>query len=52
MPAGEGAASQKMAHVIVPDMEAMRLLADGMEKLCASDYWPYPSYTEMMYSIR
>ena len=26
MPAGEVAASQKIAHVIVPDMEAMRLL--------------------------
>ena len=52
MPAGEGPASQKMAHVIVPDMEAVRTLADGMEKLCASDYWPYPTYTELLYSIR
>ena len=52
MPAGEGPASQKMAHVIVPDMDAVRALADGMEKLCASDYWPYPTYTELLYSIR
>ena len=52
MPAGEGPASQKMAHVIVPDMDAVRTLADGMEKLCASDYWPYPTYTELLYSIR
>ena len=43
MPAGEGPASQKMAHVIVPDMEAVRSLADAMEKLCSSDYWPYPT---------
>ena len=52
MPAGEGPASQKMAHVIVPDMDAVRTLADGMEKLCASDYWPYPTYPELLYSIR
>ena len=52
IPAGEGPASQKMAHVIVPDMEAMRALADNMERLCSSDYWPYPTYTELMYSIR
>ena len=52
MPAGEGPASQKMAHVILPDMDAVRTLADGMEKLCASDYWPYPTYTELLYSIR
>ena len=51
MPAGEGPASQKMAHVIVPDMDAVRTLADGMEKLCASDYWPYPTYTELLYRI-
>ena len=52
MPAGEGPASQKMAHVVVPDMEEVRRLSDGMEKLCSSDYWPYPTYTDLMYSIR
>ena len=52
MPAAIGPASQKMAHVIVPDMEAVRALADSMEKLTSSDYWPYPSYTDMLYSIR
>ena len=52
MPAGEKAASQKMAHVVVPDMEEVRRLADGMEKLCAEDYWPFPGYTELMYSVK
>ena len=52
MPAGEKAASQKMAHVVVPDMEEVRRLADGMEKLCAEDYWPFPCYTELMYSVK
>ncbi len=52
MPAGEKASSQKMAHVIVPDMEAVRRLADGMETLCAVDYWPFPSYTDLLYSVK
>ena len=52
MPEGEGPASQKMAHVIVPDMEAVRSIADVMERLTSSDYWPYPTYSEILYSIR
>ena len=52
IPAGEGAASQKMAHVIVPDMEAVRTLSDAMEQLCSADYWPYPTYTDIMYSVK
>ena len=52
MPEGEGPASQKMAHVILPDMEEIRRCADAMEKLCSSAYWPYPSYTQLMYSVK
>ena len=52
IPEGEGPASQKMAHVVVPDMEAVRAIADGMEKLCSSDYWPYPTYTDLLYSVK
>ncbi len=52
MPQGEGPASQKMAHVIVPDMDVVRALSDGMEKLCSSDYWPYPTYTDLLYSVK
>ncbi len=52
MPAGEEASAQKMAHVIVPDMDEVRRLADGMEKLCSADYWPYPTYTDLLYSVK
>ncbi len=52
MPEGEQPASQKMAHVVLPDMEQVRSLADGMEKLCSSDYWPYPTYTDILYSAK
>ncbi len=52
IPEGEGPASQKMAHVVVPDMEAVRRIADGMEKLCSADYWPFPTYTDLLYSVK
>lgn len=52
MPADEEASAQKMAHVIVPDMDEVRRLADGMEKLCSADYWPYPTYTDLLYSVK
>lgn len=42
MPEGEKEGSQRMAHVVVPDMEAIRGYADKMEKLCAKDRWPFP----------
>ncbi len=45
-------ASQAMAHVIVPDMRAMRQAADTMETLTAQDYWPFPSYYDILYSVK
>lgn len=52
IPEGQKAASGRMAHVIVPDMEEVRRVADGMEKLCAREYWPFPSYTDLLYSVK
>ena len=52
MPEGVIPASQRMAHVIVPDMNAVRTLADAMEKLTSADYWPYPTYTDILYSVK
>ena len=51
MPKDEGPASMKMAHVVLPDMEEIRRCADNMEKLCSADYWPFPTYTELLYSV-
>ena len=50
MPEGEKEGSQRMAHVVVPDMEAIRVYADKMEKLCAKDRWPFPTYTDILFS--
>ncbi len=45
-------ASQAMAHKIIPDMERVRAAADDAEKLTAAEYWPYPSYSDMLYRVK
>ncbi len=45
-------AAKAMAHVILPQMEAVRKIGDEMEKLTSEDYWPYPSYSEILYSVK
>ncbi len=43
--------SQAMAHVIIPDMESVRKSVDEMETLVSSDYWPYPTYFDLLYNV-
>ncbi|MDE7453066.1 MAG: glutamine synthetase III [Clostridia bacterium] len=45
------ASSQAMAHVIIPDMQEVRKLVDEMETLTSSDYWPYPTYFDILYGV-
>lgn len=45
-------ASQAMAHTIIPDMDVVRTTADEAERLTASEYWPYPSYNEILYTVK
>ncbi len=45
------ASSQAMAHVILPDMETLRASVDEMEKLTSSDFWPYPTYFDLLYDV-
>lgn len=44
--------SQAMAHKIIPDMERVRAAVDEMETLTSSDYWPYPSYFDILYGVK
>jgi len=32
-------------------MEALREIADSMEALTAADFWPYPSYTDLLFGV-
>ncbi len=52
MPKDEMTAALRTAHVIVPDMETVRAYADLMESLCAKDYWPFPTYCDLLFSVK
>ena len=32
-------------------MQELRAVGDSMETETASDYWPYPSYSELLFSV-
>ncbi len=36
---------------VIPVMEVLRRKIDAMEELCSADYWPLPSYGDMMFRI-
>ncbi len=52
VPSDTKAAAGAMAHIVSCDMEKVRALADGMERLTAAKYWPFPTYFELLYSVR
>lgn len=37
--------------VIIPTMENLRSVADSVEPLVAKDYWPFPTYADLLYSV-
>jgi len=44
-------ASQAMAHKVLPVMEEIRTRVDKMETMTSADYWPYPTYYDLLYSV-
>ena len=36
---------------VIPAMEKLRTYVDEMEALTASEFWPLPSYGDMMFNI-
>lgn len=49
IPADSRTAMDYYSNVIVPDMEAVRKDADFLEKLTAKSYWPYPTYSDLLF---
>jgi len=41
--------AEHLSKVVLPEMSKVRELADKLEKLVADDYWPLPSYREMLF---
>ena len=36
---------------VIPAMAALRAEVDAMERLCGEDYWPVPSYNQMLFYV-
>ena len=49
VPADPEVASMYYNDVIVPDMEALRSEADVLEQLTDKSYWPYPTYSDLLF---
>ena len=49
VPADSQAAADYYSDIIVPAMESLRKDADLLERLTAKSYWPYPSYSDILY---
>ncbi len=44
--------SQMYASTIIPQMQKVRQVADSIEKLLGSDYKPFPSYEDLLFSVQ
>ena len=36
---------------VLPAMDKLRAAVDGMEEICATDYWPVPSYNQLLFWV-
>ena len=36
---------------VIPAMDALRAAVDAMERLCGNDFWPVPSYNDMLFYV-
>ena len=44
--------AQQFKSVILPLMEEIRTAVDEAETITASEYWPYPSYGDILFSVQ
>ena len=49
VPEGLQEAANYFRHVINTDMEQLRTEADALESLTAKHYWPYPTYSDLLF---
>ena len=43
--------SEYYRDAVIPSMNELREVVDALEVLVGTDYWPYPSYAEMLFNI-
>ena len=49
VPSDSSAATQYYSDIIVTGMQDVRKEADLLEKLTAKSYWPYPTYSDLLF---
>ena len=49
MPADSEAAARYCHDTVIPGMNAIRSAADMLEELTDKSYWPYPTYSDLLY---
>ncbi len=49
---GDEPAKSYLYHdAVLPAMAKVRTVSDGLERICAEDYWPLPSYSRMLFYV-
>ena len=43
--------AEAFSKKVIPAMEVLRRKVDAMETLTSSEYWPVPTYGDMMFRI-
>jgi glutamine synthetase len=38
-------------NTVIPVMDSLRETADTLESVVGKEYWPFPTYTDLLYSI-
>ena len=46
------AAARYYRDRVFPAMQSLRSVVDAMELHCGAKYWPYPSYGEILFSVK
>ena len=48
---GAEATSKFFCNTVIPVMKALRADADELEAMTAKSYWPYPTYSDMLFYV-
>ena len=51
IPADSAEAMRYSHDVLIPDMDTARRAADQLETLTSSDRWPFPTYSDLLFSV-
>ena len=51
IPADAAEAMRYSHDVLIPDMDTARRAADQLETLTGSDRWPFPTYSDLLFSV-